>query len=131
MSSVKIAAAAASTSFSSYGKSFQEKIFQGMATDKEWAQQMHEVMVPEYFDLKYLQYLTGHYFDYYDKYRCFPTMQLLIQIIREELAQDKADQLLKDQIEVTDRKLQKNSLGEALNMQLPTKERILIMNLEH
>ena len=40
-------------------------------------------------------------------------------------------QLLQEQIEVTDRKLQKNSLGEALNMQLPTKERILIMNLEH
>ncbi len=40
-------------------------------------------------------------------------------------------QLLKEQTEVTDRKLQKNSLGEALNMQLPTKERILIMNLEH
>ena len=40
-------------------------------------------------------------------------------------------QLLKDQTEVTDRKLQKNSLGEALNMKLPTKERILIMNLEH
>ena len=39
-------------------------------------------------------------------------------------------QLLKDQTEVTDKKLQKNSLGEALNMQLPTKERILIMNLE-
>jgi replicative DNA helicase len=98
MSSVKIAAAAASTSFSSYGKSFQEKIFQGMATDKEWAQQMHEVMAPDYFDLKYLQFLTTHYFNYYDKYRCFPTMQLLIQIIRDELAHDKADQLLKDQI---------------------------------
>ena len=40
-------------------------------------------------------------------------------------------QLLQDQTEVTDRKLQKNSLGEALNMKLPTKERILIMNLEH
>ena len=39
-------------------------------------------------------------------------------------------QLLHEQTEVTDRKLQKNSLGEALNMQLPTKERILIMNLE-
>ena len=58
MSSVKIAAAAANTNFSmiGYGKAFQEKIFQGMATDKEWAQQMHEVMSPEYFDLKYLQY---------------------------------------------------------------------------
>jgi len=40
-------------------------------------------------------------------------------------------QLLQDQTEVTDRKLQKNSLGEALNMKLPTKERILIMNLEN
>ena len=40
-------------------------------------------------------------------------------------------QLLQKQTEVTDRKLQKNSLGEALNMQLPTKERILIMNLKH
>ena len=40
-------------------------------------------------------------------------------------------QLLQEQSEVTDRKLQKNSLGEAVNMQLATKERILIMNLEH
>ena len=40
-------------------------------------------------------------------------------------------QLLQEQTEVRDRKLQKNSLGEALNMKLPTKERILIMNLEH
>ena len=40
-------------------------------------------------------------------------------------------QLLKKKTEVTDRKIQRNSLGEALNMQLPSKERILIMNLEH
>tara|TARA_B100002019_G_scaffold293299_1_gene319943 strand:- start:2074 stop:3495 length:1422 start_codon:yes stop_codon:yes gene_type:complete len=100
MGSVKVAAAVANTNFSmiGYGKAFQEKIFQGMATDKEWAQQMHEVMSPEYFDLKYLQYLTSHYFKYFDDYRCFPTMQLLIQIVRDELASDTADQMLKDQI---------------------------------
>ena len=100
MGSVKIAVAASNTNFSmiGYGKAFQEKIFQGMATDKEWAQQMHEVMSPDYFDLKYLQYLTQHYFKYYDDYRCFPTMQLLIQIVRDELANDTADQMLKDQI---------------------------------
>ena len=40
-------------------------------------------------------------------------------------------QLLQEQTELTDRRLQKNSLGEALDMQLPTKERILIMNIEH
>jgi len=40
-------------------------------------------------------------------------------------------QLLNNKTEITDRKLQKNSLGKALNMQLPSKERILIMNVEH
>ena len=95
---VRLSAAPAANSFSKYGKSFQEKIFQGMATDKDWATQMHEVMSPDYFDLKYLQYLTGKYFEYYDNYRCFPTMQLLIQIIREDLKSDTADQLLRDQI---------------------------------
>tara|TARA_B100000035_G_scaffold295704_1_gene287050 strand:- start:44 stop:313 length:270 start_codon:yes stop_codon:yes gene_type:complete len=39
--------------------------------------------------------------------------------------------LLKDKIEITDRKLQKSSLGKALDMQLPSKERILIMNVEY
>tara|TARA_B100001113_G_scaffold350516_1_gene347796 strand:- start:5519 stop:5788 length:270 start_codon:yes stop_codon:yes gene_type:complete len=40
-------------------------------------------------------------------------------------------QLLKEKTMLTDRKIQKNSLGKALDMQLPTKERILIMNLKH
>ena len=40
-------------------------------------------------------------------------------------------QLLKNKTEITDRQLQKNSLGEALNMQLPTKDRILIMKVEY
>ncbi|GIR42768.1 MAG: hypothetical protein CM15mP53_06840 [Ectothiorhodospiraceae bacterium] len=46
-------------------------------------------------------------------------------------SQSHIDNYLKKQTEMTDRKLQKNSLGEALNMQLPTKERILIMKVEH
>ena len=40
-------------------------------------------------------------------------------------------QLLKKKTEITDRQLQKNSLGEALDMQLPTKDRILIMKVEY
>ena len=39
-------------------------------------------------------------------------------------------QLLKDKADITDKVLQKNSLGKALNMQLPNKERILIMNID-
>jgi cell division protein FtsL len=40
-------------------------------------------------------------------------------------------ELLKEKTKLTDSKLQKSSLGEALDMYLPSKERILIMNLKH
>jgi len=52
--------------FQQYGKPFQEKIFQGLVTDKDWAAQMYEVMKPDYFDVKYLQYLTETYFTYFE-----------------------------------------------------------------
>lgn len=84
--------------FHEYGKIFQEKIFQGLAMDKDWAQQMHEVMSPHYFELQYLQYLTERYFDYFDKYRCFPTMQLLISNISTELDSHGSDAILKQQV---------------------------------
>ena len=101
-------------SFSNYGKAFQEKIFQGLASDKEWAAQMHEVMDPDYFDLKYLKYLCEKYFRYYDEYRCFPTMQLLIQITRDDLKKDGADALLKDQIVAFIQRMRTNQHHEDL-----------------
>ena len=66
--------------FSHYGKHFQEKIFQGLLTDHRWSSQMIEVMHPDYFEMKYLAYLTEKYFSYFTKYRSFPTPQLLISI---------------------------------------------------
>jgi len=84
--------------FSQYGKAFQEKIFQGLITDIDWAKQMSEVMKPHFFDLKYIQYLTDRYFAYFEKYSCFPTMQLLVTIIRDELTGVGADGLLREQI---------------------------------
>jgi len=84
--------------FSQYGRLFQEKIFQGLITDSDWAKQMSEVMKPHFFDLKYLQYLCDRYFAYLAKYKCFPTMQLLIAIIRDELTGVGSDGVLREQI---------------------------------
>ena len=42
--------------FKQYGKSFQEKIFQSLINDKTWSIQMIEVMTPDYFELRYLQF---------------------------------------------------------------------------
>ena len=60
--------------FSKFGKHFQEKVFQGMLSDKSWAGQMIEVLSPEYFDLKYLKFLCDKYFKYYEKYKTFPCL---------------------------------------------------------
>ena len=85
------------TSFSQYGKTFQEKIFQGLLTDHRWASQMHEVMHPDFFDVKYLSYLAEKFFLYFEKYRCFPTLSLLVTIIKDGLG-DSNDVILRDQI---------------------------------
>ena len=83
--------------FSQYGKEFQEKIFQSFLTDTQWATQMTEVMTPEYFDLRYLKFLTQKYFLYYEKYKSFPTLPILITIVRDDLREGK-DIILRDQI---------------------------------
>jgi replicative DNA helicase len=83
--------------FSHYGKHFQEKIFQGLLTDHRWSSQMIEVMHPDYFEMKYLAYLTEKYFSYFTKYRSFPTPQLLISIVKEGLDED-SDLILRDQV---------------------------------
>ncbi len=83
--------------FSKFGKAFQEKVFQSMLTDIHWSAQMIEVMSPEYFDLKYLSFLCRKYFSYYTKYKTFPTLTILITIIKEDLSKSK-DAVLRDQI---------------------------------
>lgn len=83
--------------FKHYGKSFQEGIFAALLTDHTWAAQISEVMQPDYFDLRYLAYLSDKYFKYHQKYRCFPTMQLLISIIKDELKADN-NAVLREQV---------------------------------
>lgn len=83
--------------FKQYGKSFQEKIFQGLLSDHTWAAQMTEVMLPTYFDLRYLAYLSDKYFKHHVKYKTFPTMALLISIIKDEL-KEQNNAVLKEQI---------------------------------
>ena len=83
--------------FAKYNKQFQEKIFQSLLSDKDWACQMIEVMRADFFELVYLKFLCEKYFSYYFKYKCFPTSQLLISIIKESL-QEEGDDLLKNQV---------------------------------
>jgi replicative DNA helicase len=84
-------------SFGTYGKSFQEKVVQALLVDKHYAEQMLEVFEVGYFEPKYLQYLADRYFSYAKKYKVFPTLQLLLTIIRDELKTG-TDTIIRDQI---------------------------------
>ena len=84
-------------SFSKFGRPFQERIFQGMLGDHPWASQMVEVMEPRFFDVDYLKFLSDRYFSYYNKYKSFPTLGLLVTIVKEDLS-DSNDSILRDQV---------------------------------
>ena len=84
-------------SFGQFGKSFQEKLVQALLTDQKWAEQMTEVVDTAYFEVNYLKFLADRYFSYCQKYKVFPTLQLLITIIRDDLKTG-TDIILRDQI---------------------------------
>ena len=58
---------------------------------------MVEVMNPGFFELSYLEYLCDKFFCYYRKYKCFPTLGLLVTIVKDDLS-DKDDVILRDQV---------------------------------
>ena len=89
--------AAQKVTFGQYGKSFQEKIMQALLSDRQWAEQMLEVFDVSYFEVKYLNFLAERYFGHAKKYKVFPTLQLLVTIIRDELKVG-TDAILRDQI---------------------------------
>lgn len=84
-------------SFGQYGRSFQEKIVQALLSDRVWAEQIVEVFNPDYLELRYLSFLSERYFQHAKKYKVFPTLQLLVTIIKDELKVG-TDAILRDQI---------------------------------
>lgn len=88
---------AAKPTFSTYGKHFQECVMAGLLLDQKWSEQMMEVFDTDYFDLKYLRFLAEKYFAYSRKYKVFPTLQLLVTIIKDDLKTG-SDALIRDQI---------------------------------
>ena len=98
--------------FGQYGKHFQEKIFQALVGDIRFAAQMIEVMHPDFFELKYLQYLTEKYFSYRTKYRTFPTLKLLVSIVRDDLSDDSSILLREQVVEFLHRLKSNPDLGD-------------------
>lgn len=83
--------------FGQYGKNFQEKLIQALLVDHTFAEQLLDVFNVDYLELKYLTFLADRYFAYARKYKVFPTLQLLVMIIKDELKTG-TDIIIRDQI---------------------------------
>jgi replicative DNA helicase len=84
-------------SLSDFGRSFQEKVVQALLVDQQYAENMLEVFDPNYFDLRYLSFLSERYFKYAKQYKVFPSLQLLVTIVKDELKSSATDAVLREQ----------------------------------
>lgn len=85
------------SAFCHFDRNFQEKIVQSMMTDRVWAAQIAEVIEPTYFEYAYLRVLTDKYLAHYRRFKEFPSVDLFITVLREDL-KNVADNVLKSQI---------------------------------
>jgi len=79
----------------SFDKKFQEKIVQALIVDRPWASQLNEVVDIDFFQYGYLKLVTSTYLGYYRQYKEFPSVDLLITMLKTEL-KNKNDEVLLD-----------------------------------
>ena len=83
---------------------------------------MIEVMKPKFFDISYLVYLTEKYFSYYNDYKCFPSLSLLISVIKDDLNEGENDILVEQIIDFLHRIKHNPNMGDLKYV----KKRVLI-----
>ena len=81
----------------SFDRAFQEKIVQAMIMDRQWAIQFNEVLDVSYFNFAHLKLLTDKYINHYKKFKEFPSMELLLTMVKTEL-KNSSDNALKEQV---------------------------------
>ena len=59
-----------------YGHSFQAKTIAALITDKIFLNQIYDILLPEYFDSKSLNFLCKSTFEYYQEYKKVPSIDV-------------------------------------------------------
>jgi replicative DNA helicase len=71
--------------FAQYDAAFQERVFHVLLHDREWAQEISEVMDPNMFDEEHLRYLAGTLWQFFRRYKAFPSVGIFVSNIKENL----------------------------------------------
>lgn len=70
-------------SFNRFGNSFQENLVNILINDREFSDQLGEVLKPEYFEMAFHQEVVFQLYEYRKKYRSHPSKESLLVWIRE------------------------------------------------
>ena len=83
-------------SFGRYGKSFQEGLVQLIYEDRSFADQITEVLDPQFIELDYLRIFLQKILDYRERYGRHPSIQAIATILKTEL--DNQDEVIQKQV---------------------------------
>jgi replicative DNA helicase len=95
--------------FSKFGKTFQEKLVKTMLFDRNFANQMEEVLDTTYLELKYLQIFVDLMFQHKKDYP-HPTYEAMVSVVRTQ-TEDYSSSIIKQVIDFLAR-VKSNSIGD-------------------
>ena len=95
--------------FSKFGKSFQEKLVKTILFDRNFANQMEEVLDTSHLELKYLQVFVDLMFQHKQSYP-HPTYEAMVSVVRTQ-TEDYSDSIIKQVIEFMAR-IKSNAIGD-------------------
>jgi len=95
--------------FSKFGKTFQEKLVKTILFDRNFANQMEEVMDSSYLELKYLQVFVDLMFQHKKDYP-HPTYEAMVSVVRTQ-TEDYSTSIVKQVIDFLAR-VKSNSIGD-------------------
>ena len=82
--------------FSQFGKAFQENLCQLILYEREFADQMEEVLNINFLEFNYLQLFVKLMFNYKEKYETHPSKQIMLTILRTEITDE--NELIQKQV---------------------------------
>lgn len=78
-------------SFEDRGRAYQERVCQALFDDHVYAEMMADVIEIDYFTYVHLQAIVRLFFDYRNKYKAFPSVEVvMMQLVEEEDGDDPA-----------------------------------------
>lgn len=73
------------STFGQFGRTYQEKVVHALIEDNQFAEQIADVLTPNYFELSYLQSIVQCFFDHKVKHKTFPSCDLIeIMLTRQD-----------------------------------------------